>query len=138
MRASVGIIFLLISTPAIAAGSSAGYGGGGQFARFDRVVAQYNQSGELFRIQGHCQSACTLFLGIRNVCVEPSAALLFHAGHDKARQIKASATSHMLNAYNAGLRSYLGANHFMETMAFHTLSGRDVIRRFGYRECPKT
>ena len=27
--------------------------------RFDPVVSQYNQSGELFRIEGHCQSSCT-------------------------------------------------------------------------------
>ncbi len=70
---------LLLSTPAMA-GTSAGYGMGGRFARFDPVVSQYNRSGELFRIEGHCQSACTLFLAIRNVCVERSATLLFHAG----------------------------------------------------------
>ena len=34
------------------------------FQDFDPVVAQYNASGELFRIEGHCQSSCTLFLAI--------------------------------------------------------------------------
>ena len=53
---------LLISPTAMAVGTSAGYGMGGQFSRFDPIVAQYNQSGELFRIKGHCQSAGTLFL----------------------------------------------------------------------------
>ncbi len=41
------------------------------------------------RIEGHCQSLCTLFLGLRNVCVERSARLLFHAGHDRQRNIHA-------------------------------------------------
>jgi hypothetical protein len=43
------MIVLIFSHPAMAAGSSVPYGMGGKFARFDPVVAQYNQSGELFR-----------------------------------------------------------------------------------------
>jgi hypothetical protein len=132
----VGAALLLIAMPALAA-SSAGYGKGGWFEKFDPIVARYNQSGELFRIEGHCQSACTLFLGIKTVCIEPSARLLFHAGHDRNRNIKPSATQHMLNAYNSQLRGYLVANHHVDTLAFHTISGRDLIRKFGYRECPK-
>src|SRR5262245_50026346 len=129
---------MLASSAATAAGSSAGYGGGGRFVRFDPIVQQYNQSGELFRIVGHCQSSCTLFLGIRNVCIEPGATLLFHAGHDMQRNIRPAFTNHMLNAYNSRLRSYLIANHAMETLAFHALSGRDLIQKFGYKECPRS
>jgi hypothetical protein len=132
-----GAILASACTAALAAGSSVGYGMGGQFSRFDPVVQQYNQSGELFRIEGLCRSACTLFLGIKNVCVERSASLAFHAGHDRGRQVVARLSDHMLNAYNARLRSYLVANHAMETLAFHTVSGRDIIEKFGYRECPK-
>jgi hypothetical protein len=133
---AVGAALWLFAAPVLAA-SSAGYGKGGWFEKFDPIVARYNQSGENFRIEGHCQSACTLFLGIKNVCVEPSARLLFHAGHDRQRNIKPSATRHMLNAYNSQLRTYLLANHYVDTLAFHTISGRDLIRKFGYRECPK-
>jgi hypothetical protein len=25
----------------------------------------------------------------------------------------------------------------MDTLAFHEISGRDMIQKFGYRECPK-
>ena len=127
---------LLMFTTSAAAGTSAGFGMGGQFARFDPVVSQYNQSGELFRIEGHCQSSCTLFLGIRNVCIDRNATLLFHAAHDRSRNVSASLTSHMLGAYNARLRDYVAANHYMDTLEFHTISGRDMIRKFGYRECP--
>jgi hypothetical protein len=130
------LVALLLS-PAMA-GSSAGYGQGGWFDRFDPIVAQYNQSGEEFRITGHCKSACTLFLGIRHVCIEPSAKLFFHAGHDRNRAIAAGPTQHMLSAYNSRLHSYLLANHAMETFEFHTISGRDMIRKFGYRQCPGT
>lgn len=132
--AATAAIFVSAATPAMAA-SSAGYGNGGMFAQFDPIVNRYNQSGELFRIVGHCQSACTLFLGIRNACVEPSATLLFHAGHDRNRNITAQATNHLLSAYNSKLRSYLVAN-VTDSMAFHAISGRDLIQKFGYRQCP--
>jgi hypothetical protein len=136
-RVFVGITLVLLSTsiPALAVGSSQPYGKGGWFAQFDPIVQQYNQSGEQFRIEGHCQSSCTLFLGIRNVCIVRSARLLFHAGHDRSRNISASATNHLMSAYNGKLRAYLVANHVMETLAFHTISGSDMISRFGYREC---
>jgi hypothetical protein len=136
MKSLVTAALLLFSTSAMA-GSNAGYGMGGQFTRFDPVVSEYNQSGELFRIEGHCQSACTLFLGIRNVCVDRNATLLFHAGHDRNKNITASSTAHLLSAYNASLRDYVTANHYMDTLAFHSISGRDMIQKFGYRECPR-
>jgi hypothetical protein len=137
MKKMIVMIVLIFSHPAMAAGSSVPYGMGGNFSRFDPVVAQYNQSGELFRIQGHCQSACTLFLSIRNICIERSAALLFHAGNQRPREMTNSSTTHMLGAYNAALREYVTANHYMETREFHAISGRDMIAKFGYRECPK-
>ncbi len=133
MRHLVTIMLLLSAAPAMA-GNNAGYELGGRFVRFDPVVSQYNQSGEL---EGLCRSACTLFLGIRNVCIDPDAILGFHAGHDPNRNITASATSHMLGAYHASLRKYVLANHYMDTLEFHEISGRDMIHKFGYRECPR-
>ena len=138
MRApgTMAAMLLLFSTPAISAGTTAGFEMGGRYARFDPVVGQYNQSGELFRIDGHCQSSCTLFLAIRNVCVSRGATLLFHAAHDRSGNASPSNTEHMLNAYNPTLREYVTSHHFMDTLAFHAISGRDMIRKFGYRECP--
>jgi hypothetical protein len=107
------------------------------FAQFQSVVAQYNASGERFRIESHCQSACTMFLAIRNVCITPGATLLFHAGGSmRTGVVSPSYTQAMLSTYNSALRDYVTANHFMETFAFHPISGRDMIRRFGYRACP--
>jgi hypothetical protein len=40
-----------------------------------------------------------------------------------------------MSAYNGKLRAYLVANRVMETLAFHTISGGDMIGKFGYREC---
>jgi hypothetical protein len=103
---------------------------------FDAVIAQYNASGERFRIDSHCQSAYTMFLSIRNVCITPNATLLFHAGGSRQKaNISRSATDHMLAAYNPALRQYVTEHHFMDTFEFHPISGREIISRFGYPAC---
>jgi hypothetical protein len=128
--------------PACADGSVSALGMGmgarpGQMPRFDAVVQQYNASGARFRIDGHCQSACTIFLSIRNVCITPNASLLFHAGGDmQNNRINPNSTQHMLAAYKPVLREYVMAKHFMDTFEFHTISGQDMISRFGYPACP--
>jgi hypothetical protein len=129
---------MLLSATSAIAGNNAGYEMGGRYGRFDPVVAQYNRSGELFRIEGHCQSSCTLFLAIRNVCIDPGATLLFHSARDPGTaNVSPRLTTHMLAAYNGRLRSYVTANHYMDTLEFHSISGGDMIQKFGYRACPK-
>jgi hypothetical protein len=108
----------------------------GEMGRFDAVVSQYNASGERFRIDSHCQSACTIFLSTRNVCITPNATLLFHAGGDpRTGRINTGSTQHMLAAYKSRLRQYVYENHFMDTFAFHSISGPDMVKRFGYPAC---
>ena len=74
---------------------------------------------------------------MRNVCVERSATLLFHAGRDRQRNINAGSTQRMLSAYNARLRKYVLDSHYMDTLEFHTIPGSKIIDTFGYRECPR-
>ena len=125
---------VLAATPAIA-GTSRGFENGGYFTRFDPVVAEFNQTRRPFRIVGLCQSACTLFLSIRNVCVERTARFEFHAGSDGKGNILQSATQHMLNAYNPKLRRFVIANGYLETLEFSAISADDIIDKFGYTEC---
>jgi hypothetical protein len=118
-----------------ALGMGMGTGPNRPMIAFDAVIAQYNASGKRFRIDGHCQSACTMFLSIKNVCIEPDAELLFHAGNNRSGQIGAGATKHMLAAYKPALAKYLTDNHFMDTFEFHTISGSELISRYGYPAC---
>jgi hypothetical protein len=120
--------FCMAAAPAMAA-TSEPYAMGGKTKEFAQDLARFRQSGEPFRIVGHCQSACTMFLALPKVCIAPGAELLFHAGND------ATATSRMYNSYNSKLKAYLKAQGAMETKSFHTISGRDMISRFGYRAC---
>lgn len=127
--------------PAYADGSVSSLGMGygarnpAEFPRFQSVIAQYNASGERFRIDSHCQSACTMFLSIRHVCVSPGATLLFHAGGTRRAGVHPGRTQQMLSTYNAALQQYVTANHFMDTLDFHSISGSDIIKRFGYPAC---
>jgi hypothetical protein len=108
----------------------------GEMGRFDAVVAQYNASGERFRIDGHCQSACTIFLSIRNVCITPGATLLFHAGGSMQKgTINPARSQQMLSTYKPALQQYVTEHHFMDTIEFHPISGREIINRFGYPAC---
>src|ERR1700704_4769774 len=112
-----------LSTTALAEGSSKGYGMGGWFERFDPVIEKYNQNGELFRITGHCQSACTMFLGIRNVCVERSAQLLFHGSHDRQYRVTEYHNNRVMSHYNSALRNYLVAGGGTQKGALHHTYG---------------
>ena len=129
LLSALGLAFAIWALPALAADSTP-YAMGGITREFAPKVREADRSGKLFRIGGHCQSACTMFLAVRNVCIEPGAQLLFHAGKTER------GTRDMINSYNGKLRAYLAANRIMESSAFHTISGNDMIRRFGYRRCP--
>ena len=106
------------------------------FGRFQQVIAEYNASGERFRIDSHCQSACTMFLSIRNVCVSPGATLLFHAGGNMQKGIiNPGSTQAMLSTYKPALQQYVSEHHYMDTFEFHSISGSEIIHRFGYPAC---
>ena len=147
MRTACAFVLVLIlaafaAPPALADGSvsSVRMGMGAvdaaAFQRFEEVIQRFNASGERFRIDSHCQSACTMFLSIRNVCVTPGATLLFHAGGNPRRnRINPASTQRMLSTYNAALQRYVTDNHFMDTFAFHSISGREIVSRFGYPAC---
>jgi hypothetical protein len=112
-----------------------GYGARDQaaFGRFLNVVQQYNASGERFRIDSHCQSACTMFLSIRNSASRQARRCCF--GSMQKGIINPSTTQQMLSTYNAALRQYVTDNHFMDTFAFHPISGDEIIKRFRYPAC---
>jgi hypothetical protein len=118
----------VLASPAFGA-ESTNWGKGGSTQKFAADRARLNAKGERMRITGHCQSACTMFLAMRKVCVEPSAQLLFHAGQTP------EGTKRMLDSYKPALRSYLVANRIMETRAFTTIPGSVIISRFRYPKC---
>jgi hypothetical protein len=126
-----------LTSPALADGSSLPYGGGGRINP-GGIIAKYNKSGERFRIEGSCQSSCTMLLAIKNVCVDPGATLKFHAAlfpNEAGQKPPPKRQAAMLASYNAKLRNYLVKGGYVETFDFHSISGADIISKFGYRSC---
>jgi len=131
------LLFIGGTESAGAEGSSLPYSGGGVI-NAPSIIAKYNASGEPFRIEGSCRSSCTMLLAIKKVCVEPSATLLFHAAllpNQKGQKPNPQKQAMMLNSYNPKLRSYLVSNGYVSSFEFHSISGRDIIQKFGYRQC---
>jgi hypothetical protein len=59
---------LALALPTLAADSTP-YAKGGITREFASKVREADRSGKVFRITGHCQSACTMFLAVRRVCI---------------------------------------------------------------------
>jgi hypothetical protein len=140
LRLALCVWVVAAATCVRADGSSKPYGDGGRFAIYFPIIAKYDKSGELFRIEGVCRSACTLFLGIRNVCVDRGAKLAFHGGPDaKTHKVgpDTSSTRGMLATYKPKLRRYLLDGHHMDTSSYHELGGAVLIDKFGYAACKR-
>ena len=140
MRNLIATVLLLFATSALA-GNNAGFEMGGNYSRFDPVVSQYNASGELFRIEGHCQSSCTLFLGARHSCVSPGAVFGFHApwtGTPQGGYIDPRMTAVFARAYKPALRrlfiAHVRATAHMTPGPLMRLSGMQLAS-LGYRLC---
>jgi hypothetical protein len=133
------MLIAAMSPAALGDGSSKPHGAGGRFAVYTPIIKRYNRSGERFRIEGACRSACTLFLSIKSVCIERSTFLSFHAGPDaKTRKWvrNSSSTRAMLAAYKPKLRKFLLDGHHVDSAEYFTMSGARLIDEFGYNECP--
>lgn len=128
------VVAVISSSFAVAQDSSSPYSNGGFSKSFNELASKINRSGKLFRVEGTCQSACTMFLSLRNVCIDRKAILLFHSG----RPGTVRGRDRMLATYNAKLREFLIANHYMDSPEFHAISGSDLVQKFGYRSCPPT
>ncbi|RJF78916.1 hypothetical protein [Rhodopseudomonas palustris] len=108
-----------------------------KFPEMDRIIAQYNRSGERFRIEGTCRSSCTELLAIRSVCIDPAASVEFHAAILHPNDpVDPARNRRMASYYNAKLRNFVLANGYMTSWQFHPISGRALIQQFGYRQCP--
>jgi hypothetical protein len=126
-----------VSFEAAAQGSSLPYGNDGRI-NAPAIIRDYNASGKHMKIEGACRSSCTTLLAIKNVCVDPSAQLMFHAAlfaDERGQKPPPARQARMLAAYNSKLRNYLVAGGYVETFEFHTISGQDIITKFGYRAC---
>jgi hypothetical protein len=89
------------------------------------------------QIVGHCESACTMYLGARDVCVTPDARLIFHGpswyGIPMARVDFDVASRYIAGHYPASLSAW-----FMETGRFgrYGIDGSEIIANGWAKTCP--
>jgi len=88
----------------------------------------------------YCLSACTLYLGVSNVCVHPETTFGFHGPSSPIYGVGLPAESFehwsrvMANYYPEPLRKWYMRKGRHRIVGFHEFKGRDLIR-MGLRSC---
>jgi hypothetical protein len=113
----------------------AGVHPGGDVQEHVRAMLQADARGCAVRIEGVCASACTVFLGARDVCVSPGARLMFHAPTVVRGdpEMRAFFVDYLSAWYPEPLRSWF-RGHVADSGRDHWVSGAELIRH-GVREC---
>jgi hypothetical protein len=103
-------------------------------------VEDLNTLGLPVRIVGrYCHSACTLFLGAREVCVSPDTVFGFHQPRKAGGKVQISAAElrasigKLADHYRPGLREWW-MNKGSRSKDIITMTGRELTR-FGYQLC---
>jgi len=136
------LAILIASQPApVSAQASAmvvSYDMGGLVGSRQKQVQQLRQQGRRVEIRGRCYSACTMYLGLPNVCVHPRAVLGFHGPRGTKRPLQQDVFDHWSRVMSKDLQPQL-RSWFMQT-ARHVksgtmnLSGSRLIK-MGYQRC---
>ena len=103
---------------------------GGYVNEYAAVTERYRQTNREVRIH-ECHSACTMALGLPNVCVYPNSIFKFHQAYDPRNHITNWQVSDQLfNTYPQAVRERLGTL----TKQFTILRGQELIN-LGVRDC---
>ncbi len=108
---------------------------GGLVADYRSQTAIYRASEREVRLH-ECRSACTMALGLPNVCVYPDSTLKFHFAYDpRNHQTNPEVSQQLFDSYPAAVRARLG----ILTRNYKVLSGSELIT-LGIKDCnePKT
>ena len=109
--------------------------GGGILDVYDDHVRRLNEAGSEVRIMGWCASACTMYLGAKNVCVHPTKAFLEFHGSIPILGTKAEGDAMMAKHYKPKLRKWYYAKPAKLQLLAAGLTGQELHDRFGYRLC---
>ena len=111
---------------------------GGVLDQYVRQVSQLSRSGQRVELRGRCYSACTLYLGLRNVCIHPSARFGFHGPSRSGTPLGQREFDHwsrmMANHYREPLRSWFLNTARHRINGHHFRRGSELIA-MGYRAC---
>ncbi len=107
---------------------------GGSVAERMRQIRKFQASGVQVQIRGeYCLSACTLYLGLKNVCVRPETVFGFHGPSSRLYGVALRPASferwsrRMAEQYPKPLRGWFLEVARKRITGFETLSGREII-----------
>jgi hypothetical protein len=111
---------------------------GGHLQSYIAEVRRLNAEASTKAIRGVCVSACTIYLGVKNVCVDPTAQVWFHAAHLPGDNRPNSLGSlEMLSYYPPSVRAWAIRTRALESTDLQDakkLTGEQLIR-MGVRSC---
>lgn len=103
---------------------------GGLVSDYESQTEQYRRENREVRLH-ECRSACTLALGLPNVCVYPDAKVKFHQAYNAiTKEVDFGISSRLFASYPAPVQARLG----YLTREYRVLSGVELIA-LGMRNC---
>lgn len=111
---------------------------GGYLGERGRRIRQLHNTGQRVELRGICYSACTMYLGLPNTCVAPSASFGFHGPSSHGTALPPGEFERwsqvMARNYREPLRSWYMETARYEINGHYRLSGAQLIS-MGYARC---
>jgi len=122
------LMAVLVSAPSSARAGDLG----GNLLTYTAQVDRLNREKREKRISGVCASACSVFLGVRRVCIERDAQVWFHSAYQPASmRPDPTGTLVMLSYYPRRVRRWAIQTRALERTtwsAAHMLTGEQLIQ----------
>ena len=107
---------------------------GGSVEKHHDVVIEANRTGRRIEIRApECLSACTLYLGANNVCVDPDTRFGFHGGRLRGK-MDGRVDHYIAQVYPPALGAWF-LSHAAGKANARYLTGSELIKRYGFEAC---
>jgi hypothetical protein len=103
------LVLALVSAPGMSHALDITNDAGGVLIRYALHAAKLRKSEEIVRIAGRCDSACTLYLSLKEICITPEASFGFHAPIAEDSEATRIARQYMMRNYPGWVRAWINA-----------------------------
>jgi len=109
---------------------------GGELPEYEERFEEYEKENKQVEIRGTCASACTMFLGLDNICVSKNARLGFHGSMVNGNIWYRPGTELLSSYYTPRLKEWFWSNAaFLYDEDIVWLSGEQVSKLNNTRIC---
>lgn len=104
------LLSVAITTPALTKDIVIRNNNGGYVVQYNLKVAQALRNNDRIKFAGRCDSACTLYLSVKNACVTPKANFGFHRPYGAGPKGNAAAEQLLMKSYPDWVRDWIRDN----------------------------